>query len=116
MTLNFRSDIIQPMNLPNSGRENQKQRTLNVIIAVLAAQVGCITLAIVLGALFGGLWLDNHFGTKPTYTITLLLISIPVSVFLMLLIARKTIAKIRADASKPKNLEERNDIGTNQSR
>jgi F0F1-type ATP synthase assembly protein I len=104
------------MNLPNSGKEDQKQRTVNVIIAVLVAQVGCVTLAILLGALFGGLWLDNHFGTKPTYTIVFLLVSIPVSVILMLLIARKTIAKMRADISKPKNLEERNNIGTDQSR
>ncbi len=100
------------MNSQNSGEGNQRQRTINVLIAILVAQVGCITLAIILAALFGGLWLDNQFDTKPTYTIALLLVSIPVSVVLMLVIARRTISKMRAEASKPKRIEEQNNIGT----
>ncbi len=104
------------MNSPQTGNTNRNQRTINVLIAVLVAQVGCITLAIILAALFGGLWLDNQMGTKPTYTIVLLLVSIPVSVVLMLVVARKTLSKMRAEASKPTNIEERNNIGTDSSR
>ena len=100
------------MNSPNSGKGNKKQRTINVLIAVLVAQIGVITLIIILAALFGGMWLDNRLETKTTYTIILLLGSVPVSVFVMLLIARSTIKKIRADASRPKFAEEQNRIGT----
>ena len=102
------------MNSPNSGKGNKKQRTINVLIAVLVAQIGVITLIIILAALFGGMWLDNRLETKTTYTIILLLASVPVSVFVMLLIARSTIKKIRADASRPKFAEEQNRIGTDQ--
>ncbi len=104
------------MNSPNSGVGNKKQRTINVLIAVLVAQIGVVTLIIILAALFGGMWLDNQLGTRATYTIILLLASIPISVIVMLLIARSTIKKIRADASKPILAEEQNRIGTDQSR
>lgn len=104
------------MNSPNTGEGNKKQRTINVLIAVLVAQIGLVTLIIILAALFGGMWLDNRLETKTTYTIILLLASVPVSVFVMLLIARSTIKKIRADASRPKFAEEQNRIGTDQSR
>jgi len=104
------------MNSPNSGVGNKKQRTINVLIAVLVAQIGVVTLIIILATLFGGLWLANQLGTRATYTIILLLASIPISVIVMLLIARSTIKKIREDASKPILAEEQNRIGTDQSR
>jgi len=100
---------------PNSGEGNKKQRTINVIIAILVAQVGLISLVIILAALFGGMWLDNQFGTRSTYTIIFLLASVPVSLLTMLMIARSTIKKIRAEASRPKFAEEQNRIGTDQS-
>ena len=100
---------------PNSGEGNKKQRTINVIIAILVAQVGLISLVIILAALFGGMWLDNRLGTRATYTIIFLLASVPVSLLTKLLIARSTLKKIRADASRPKFAEEQKRIGTDQS-
>ncbi len=103
------------MNSPSSGEGNRKQRTINVLIAILVAQVGLVSLAIILAALFGGMWLDSRMGTRATYTIILLLASVPVSLLSMLMIARSTIKKIRADTSRPKLAEEQNRIGTDQS-
>ena len=62
---------------------------------VLIGQVGCLTLVIILASVFGGLWLDKTFGTKPVFTLALLLAGIPVSVFVMLSVARKTLARLK---------------------
>jgi F0F1-type ATP synthase assembly protein I len=62
--------------------------------------VGCLTVVIILGAILGGIWLDNHFGTKPTWTLTLALISIPVSVLAMVFVVRVIIKHIQPDLDK----------------
>jgi|GEM_PF-446581 hypothetical protein len=43
------------------------------------AQIGCLTLVIVIAALGAGLWLDSRLGTRPWFTLGLVLASIPVS-------------------------------------
>ena len=64
----------------------------------MIGQVGCLTLVIILASVFGGLWLDKTFGTKPIFTMVLLLAGIPVSVFVMLTVARKTLARLKDKA------------------
>jgi len=80
-----------PMPFKNPKHKSQN----NLMIAVLVGQVGILVLVIVLAAGLGGLALDAHFGTKPWITIGLLAVSIPVTIFLMLWMARKTVAKIK---------------------
>lgn len=75
---------------------NSKQYWLNLTLAGLAGQVGCVTLVIILAAVLGGLWLDAHMHTRPAFTLALLLASIPVSLFAMLYIVRKVTSKIKA--------------------
>lgn len=81
-----------------------KQNKKNMLLATLLGQIGVLTLVIVLAAAFGGLALDARLGTKPWFTVGLLLGSIPISILLMVWIARKTVAKIRAADSD--NVEE----------
>ena len=77
-------------------QSEQKGRSiLNTLLIVLIGQVGCLTLVIILASVFGGLWLDKMFGTKPVFTLALLLAGIPVSVFVMLSVARKTLARLK---------------------
>jgi len=64
----------------------------------MIGQVGCLTLVIILASVFGGLWLDRTFDTKPVFTLALLLAGIPVSVFVMLFVARKTLARLKDKA------------------
>lgn len=78
----------------------------NMLLAALLGQIGVLTLAIVLAAAFGGLALDAKLGTKPWFTIGLLIASIPVSLLLMIWIARKTITKIKATNSATAEKEE----------
>jgi F0F1-type ATP synthase assembly protein I len=80
--------------------EKKGRGILNTLLVVMIGQVGCLTLVIILASVFGGLWLDNMFGTKPVFTLVLLFAGIPVSVFVMLFVARKTLARLKEQAEK----------------
>jgi F0F1-type ATP synthase assembly protein I len=95
------------MEFPEKPSSAKNKNSRNMLLAVMAGQVGFITLALVIGAVVGGLALDNLLGTKPWFTIGLLIASVPVSIFVMVLIARKTVAKINTDETK--NLDRKED-------
>ena len=78
--------------------ERKGQKIMGTLLTVLVGQVGCLTLIIILASVFGGLWLDNTFGTKPLFTLILLLAGIPLSVILMLVVARRTLARLKKEA------------------
>ena len=82
--------------------EQKGRGILNTLLIVLIGQVGCLTLIIILASVFGGMWLDNMFGTKPVFTLALLFAGIPVSVFVMLVVARRTLARLKDQAEKEK--------------
>jgi F0F1-type ATP synthase assembly protein I len=78
-----------------SQSDNNPRNILNTLLVVLIGQVGCLTILIVLASVFGGLWLDNTFGTKPLFTLILLIAGIPISVLLMIVISRRTLAQLK---------------------
>jgi F0F1-type ATP synthase assembly protein I len=78
---------------------------LNTLLIVMIGQVGCLTLIIIFGSVLVGLWLDNMFGTKPVITLVLLFAGIPISVLLMLTVARRTLARLKDQAEAEKNSE-----------
>ena len=92
--------------MPEDNEKTRKRNTYNLMIAALAGQVGCLTLVIIIAAVLGGISLDSQLGTKPWFTIGLLVASVPISLLLMLFIARKTVAKIKTDQSLKSNEEE----------
>ena len=82
-------------------QSEQKGRSiLNTLLIVMIGQVGCLTLIIILASVFGGLWLDKTFNTKPVFTLALLFAGIPVSVLVMLSVARRTLARLKDQAEK----------------
>jgi F0F1-type ATP synthase assembly protein I len=85
--------------------EQKGRSALMTLLIVLIGQVGCLTLIIILASVFVGMWLDNMFGTKPVITLVLLFAGIPISVLVMLVVARRTLARIKAEAEKEKNSE-----------
>lgn len=87
--------------MAQSGQKGKN--TLYTALTVVVTQVGCLTLIIILAAVFGGLWLDKTFGTKPVFTLVLLLVSVPVSVIAMLVVARRTAARLKEQAEKEKD-------------
>ncbi|MFT3893969.1 MAG: AtpZ/AtpI family protein [Anaerolineales bacterium] len=80
--------------------EQKGRNILTNLLIVLVGQVGCLTLIIILASVFGGLWLDKTFNTKPVFTLALLFAGIPVSVFVMLAVSRKTLARLKDNAEK----------------
>ncbi len=56
-------------------------------LAEAAAQIGCLTVVVILLALGAGLWLDSRLGTKPWFTLGLVLASIPVSLYMVVRLA-----------------------------
>lgn len=77
-------------------KKDRGQYALNMTLAAVAGQVGCLTLFIIIVTLFGGLWLDARFDTKPIFTVLLLVGSIPVTIILMFWVVRKATARIQA--------------------
>ena len=84
--------------------EQKGRKILSTLLIVMIGQVGCLTLVIILASVFGGLWLDNTFGTKPVFTLALLFAGVPISVFVMLTVARRTLARLKEQAEKEKDL------------
>ena len=85
--------------------ENKGRSILTTLLIVMIGQVGCLTLIIILASVFGGLWLDQTFGTKPVFTLALLFAGIPISVLVMLVVARRTLARLKEEAEKENNTD-----------
>lgn len=94
--------------MPSAGKpdRNQAQRVLNLTLATVAGQVGCLTLVIIFGALIGGLWLDNQFHTRPLFVLILLIASIPVTIVVMYRVALAATAKIKPVGPGERSQEE----------
>ena len=90
------------MSEPEGQKPTRARYAINLTIIGIFGQVGFLTLAIIFVALFGGLWLDNIFGTKPVITITLMCLSMPVALFLMYKIVMWATSRI-----KPTNAEKK---------
>jgi len=77
---------------------NDRRNIITTILIVMIGQVGCLSIIIILLSVVGGLWLDQQLGTKPLLTLILLFAGVPISIIVMLLVARRTISKIKAQA------------------
>jgi hypothetical protein len=84
--------------------EQKGRKILSTLLIVMVGQVGCLTLIIILASVFGGLWLDNTFSTKPIFTLVLLFAGIPISVLVMLVVARRTLARLKDQAEKESDI------------
>lgn len=74
--------------------DSGRREILRNLLIVLVGQVGCVTLAVILLSVRIGLWLDGYFQTRPLYTLVLLFAGIPLSVLLMLAVARRTLRRL----------------------
>jgi MFS-type transporter involved in bile tolerance (Atg22 family) len=91
------------MRQPDDQGKGKYQYALNLTVVGIFGQVGCLTLIIILTALFAGLWLDKYFNTKPLFTIVLMLGSMPVSLLLMYKIimwATRRIKPVKTETDK----------------
>jgi F0F1-type ATP synthase assembly protein I len=98
---------------PSSKQEKQgnKQYAYNMLMALVAGQVGCFSLVVIILFLLGGLWLDNFFQTTPILTFVLLFLSVPFVVIGMLWIVRKTTKQIKPLPNQQTQSSEDTDLG-----
>ncbi len=78
-------------------KEDRGRYAFNLTLAAVAGQVGCLTLVVIFIALFGGLWLDNRFQTRPLFTLILLIGSVPVTLVAMVWVVRQATSRIKSD-------------------
>jgi len=91
------------MSQPENQGKERFQYAMNLTLASIAGQVGCLTLVIIFVALFAGLWLDRYLDTKPLFTIVLLIGSVPVTLFLMFRVVRAATSRIKPVQNSEKN-------------
>ncbi len=74
---------------------DRKQYALNLTLAAVAGQVGCLTLIIIFAALIVGLFLDKYFHTRALFTIILMIGSVPINLVLMFWVVRQATSRIK---------------------
>lgn len=96
------------MSQPKNQGKDRFQYAMNLTLASIAGQVGCLTLVIIFVALFAGLWLDGRMDSKPMFTIILLIGSAPVTLFLMFRVVKTATKRIKPIENKEIPEEEHN--------
>ncbi|HFC09195.1 MAG TPA: AtpZ/AtpI family protein [Chloroflexi bacterium] len=66
-----------------------RQKVFNLTLASVMAQVGLLTVVVLGVALWVGLTLDAHYGTRPLWTIVLVVLSVPLTIGGMLWVVRR---------------------------
>lgn len=97
------------MKQPGSEDKKRVQYTLNLLLASVAGQVGCLTLLIIFAALFAGLWLDRYLDSRPLFTVGLLIVSVPVTLIVMFRVVKSATDRIKptqTNAGKPARPED----------
>ena len=98
-------------NLPD--KPTAIQSAFSMTPVAVGLEVGCLTIVIVVVAIAGGLLLDRLLGTKPLFTILLVLGSAPLSLFLTFKLAMRQIRKAfppgSVSAGKTQTRNEEND-------
>jgi F0F1-type ATP synthase assembly protein I len=75
----------------------QSNKVFNTTLTTVIAQVGCLTPAIILGALYIGLWLDKTFNKSPLFTIVSIVAAMPVSIIALLAIVRAATKRLKTE-------------------
>ena len=95
---------------PANDQDERKSvpKAFYITLATILGQVGCLTLVLLLAAIFIGIWLDGRFGTRPMFTLGLAIGSIPVTIVAMLWVVRATTARLRNQNQSEQIQEESN--------
>jgi F0F1-type ATP synthase assembly protein I len=93
---------------PDQQADNQveaAQASLTLAFKVIA-EIGLLTMALVVVAIFGGLWLDKVFATRPLFTVIFILGSFPVSLYIIYRVALGAVGKMKQPTGQPRRKEE----------
>ena len=84
------------MNQPKGKGQDEFKTAVTMTVLWVAG----LTLVTIFVALLAGLWLDKFLNSKPWFTITFILISIPVTLYLTVRVVRTATARIELDKRK----------------
>ena len=70
------------------------------LVAGVVGQVGCLVLLVILGTILLGLALDEALGTRPTFILVMLVISVPLNLAVLFLYTRHKARQLQSAASK----------------
>jgi F0F1-type ATP synthase assembly protein I len=76
-------------------QRNNPDYVRNLALASVAGQAGCTTIILVFLALFAGMWLDARLDTHPVFTVGLILVAVPVSLYAMIRLMLSSVASLR---------------------
>ena len=87
-------------------------RSLNLTLAAVTGQVGCLTVIIILAAFFIGRWLDTRFNSEAIFTVVLMIASVPVTLVVMFWLVRSVTSRFaKPSGQNSKEDEEGVDLG-----
>lgn len=77
------------------GKQKRKagKQLSNLKVALIISMTACLNIIIALGALVLGLWIDEFMGWRGVATVTLMLISFPLSLYLMVRLALMSVKR-----------------------
>ncbi len=101
--------------MSQTGDQSDKQtalRSLNLTLAAVTGQVGCLTVIIILIAFFAGRWLDSRFESDALFTVILMVASVPLTLVVMFWVVRSVTSRFaKPSEQNPKEDEEGADSG-----
>jgi hypothetical protein len=89
------------MSQPEKDQKTRLQTNANLSAMGLAGQIGCVVPVIILAAVLGGVWLDRTFSTDHVFTLLLLFISLPLSIYLTFQMAMRAVKDISPSLQLP---------------
>jgi F0F1-type ATP synthase assembly protein I len=93
---------------PTGDQEQVKkpQTPFRNTLAIVVAEVGCLTFVILLAAVFGGIWLDRTFNTRPIFTVGLTILSALVTFVVILWVVRTATSRLESASTLKANHSE----------
>jgi len=99
--------------MPPHRSQRRKRQIKNLSLAAVAALAGLASVIITFTGLFFGMWLDAITGREGLFTVLLLILSVPVSLFTMLRVVLSLVGRIipqppqrKQDQTVPDDVEE----------
>jgi MFS family permease len=92
--------------MSNKQTPSSQTRLKNLSLAAIAGQAGCVTLLIVIAALFIGLWLDAQLGWRGPCTVGVLALSVPFSLYAMVKLTLVSLGRLQPPRSGLPSSEE----------
>jgi F0F1-type ATP synthase assembly protein I len=90
---------------PSDPQVDAARSSLELAFRVIA-QIGGLTMAVILVAIFGGLFLDRLLDTRPLFTIILIVGSFPLSMYVIYRVALGAVGTIKPTTGRPRGKKE----------